>query len=97
MARPGLSAYGASKSAVTQLTRCWALEWAPYNINVNAVAPGFVDTGMIEEIPTELIREVVPMKRAGTSTEVAAVVAFLCSDGASYITGEVINVSGGII
>jgi 3-oxoacyl-[acyl-carrier protein] reductase len=52
---------------------------------------------MIRDIPAELIRELVPMQRAGTPAEIAAVVAFLCSDDASYITGEVINVSGGII
>jgi len=52
---------------------------------------------MIRDIPTEVIKEVVPMKRAGSPAEIAAVVAFLCSEDASYLTGEVINVSGGII
>jgi 3-oxoacyl-[acyl-carrier protein] reductase len=93
----GQANYAAAKAGLIGASRSLAKEVASRGISVNTVAPGFVDTGMIKEIPTELIREVVPMKRAGTSAEIAAVVAFLCSEDAAYITGEVINVSGGII
>ena len=78
-------------------TRSLAKEVASRGICVNVVAPGFVDTGMIKDIPADVIKAAVPMKRAGSPDEIAAVVAFLCSEDAAYVTGEVINVSGGII
>ena len=93
----GQTNYAAAKAGLIGATRSLAREVASRGICVNAVAPGFVDTGMIEDIPAGHIKEVVPMKRAGSPAEIAAVVAFLCSEGASYISGEVINVSGGII
>jgi 3-oxoacyl-[acyl-carrier protein] reductase len=93
----GQTNYAAAKAGLIGATRSLAKEMASRGICANVVAPGFVDTGMIRDIPAELIRELVPMQRAGTPAEIAAVVAFLCSDDASYITGEVINVSGGII
>lgn len=93
----GQTNYAAAKAGLIGATRSLAKEVASRGICANAVAPGFVDTGMIRNIPADLIKEVVPMKRAGSTAEIAAVVAFLCSDGASYITGEVLNVSGGII
>jgi len=93
----GQTNYAAAKAGLIGATRSLAKEVASRGICVNVVAPGFVDTGMIKDIPPDLIRDVVPMQRAGTAAEIAAVVAFLCSEDASYITGEVINVSGGII
>jgi len=93
----GQTNYAAAKAGVVGATRSLAKELASRGICVNAVAPGFIRTEMTEEIPPELVRQSVPMGRAGSVQEVAAVVAFLCSDAASYVTGEVINVSGGII
>jgi 3-oxoacyl-[acyl-carrier protein] reductase len=93
----GQTNYAAAKAGLIGATRSLAKEVASRGICANVVAPGFVDTGMIKNIPADLIKEAVPMKRAGSTAEIAAVVAFLCSDDASYITGEVLNVSGGII
>ena len=93
----GQTNYAAAKAGLIGATRSLAKEVASRGICANVVAPGFVDTGMIKDIPLDLIREVVPMKRAGSPAEIAAVVAFLCSDDASYLTGEVISVSGGIV
>ncbi len=93
----GQSNYAAAKAGVIGATKSLARELASRGICVNAVAPGFIDTEMTEQISRDLIRQSVPMGRAGTVQEVANVVEFLCSDGASYVTGEVINVSGGII
>lgn len=93
----GQTNYAAAKAGIIGATRSLAKEVASRGICVNAVAPGFVDTGMIKDIPADVIRQSVPMGRTGSVQEVAAVVAFLCSDAASYVTGEVINVSGGII
>jgi NAD(P)-dependent dehydrogenase (short-subunit alcohol dehydrogenase family) len=81
------------------LTRTLALEWARYNINVNCVAPGGVNTRIIETIPEKILanlREGVPLKRFAEPEEIAAVHAFLSSQDASYITGQVIFVDGGV-
>jgi len=93
----GQSNYAAAKAGVIAASKSLAKEVASRGITVNAVAPGFIDTDMTEKISKEHIKQVVPMGRAGRAEEVAAVVEFLCSDSASYITGEVINVSGGIV
>ncbi len=93
----GHSHYGASKGGVLTLTRCLARELAP-SVRVNTVSPGAIDTPMIEDLMHERARtvlEAVPMGRLGTSREVAVAVAFLCSDTASYITGQAIHVNGG--
>lgn len=100
VARPNLSAYGASKSAVTQLTRCWALEWAPHNINVNAVAPSFVMTEMTRDLFADpdvrkQLLERVPLGRIGTVEDIASAVLFLASEASNYITGHTLFVDGG--
>jgi len=92
----GQTNYSAAKSGLIGATRSLALEVAKRNILVNAVAPGFIGTEMLANLPMEHITPTIPMKRVGTPEEVAGVVSFLCSDKASYITGQTISVNGGI-
>lgn len=87
--------YSAAKAGLIGATRSLATEIAKRNVLVNAVSPGFIDTEMISELPRERILPMIPMGRVGTAAEVAEVVAFLCSEKASYITGQVIGVNGG--
>jgi len=98
----GRSLYGATKAGVDSLTRNWALELAPRKILVNAVAPGYITTDMTDDFfsdPATLDRVLhrQPMGKLGTPEEVADVVAFLCSDGAKFVTGQSINISGGLV
>lgn len=96
---PGQTGYAAAKGGVNAFTKTLAREVAPFGIRVNAVAPGLVESRAAEAIPEkqrERLLSQIPMRRMGTPEEVAAVVRFLASDDASYITGEVINVTGGI-
>ena len=88
--------YAAAKGALNSATKALALELASRNVTVNAVAPGFVDAGMAEGIDRALVEKMVPMKRAGTAAEVAALVGFLCSDDAGYISGQVIGINGAL-
>lgn len=89
--------YAAAKGAVNSATKALALELASRGITVNAVAPGIIDTPMSEGLFDEkAIERLVPMNRAGLPAEVAAVVAFLCSAEASYVTSQIISVSGGM-
>jgi len=101
--------YAASKAAIISITQSAALSFAPYNINVNAVCPGVVPTPMWEQIeidrgrisglaPGESIKSFIdrtPLKRAGSSEDVAGVVAFLCSPDSDYMTGQTLNIDGG--
>ncbi len=88
--------YSAAKAGVIGATRALAKEIARRNILVNAVSPGFIETEMTEALPKEQMLAHVPLGRFGTPEEVAGVVAFLCSDAATYITGQVIGVNGGV-
>ena len=88
--------YSAAKAGLIGATKALALEVASRNVTVNAVAPGFIDTDMTKELPQDEFRQLVPMKRFGRPEEVAALVKFLLSDEAAYITGEVININGGL-
>ncbi len=88
--------YAAAKGGLIAATKSLALELASRNITVNAVAPGLIETEMIAEVPRDEIVKHIPMKRVGTAEEVADLVAFLASDKAAYVTGEVISISGGL-
>lgn len=89
--------YAAAKGALNSATKALALEVASRGITVNAVAPGLIASGMGEGFDAALIDRLVPMKRAGTPEEVAALVAFLASDAAGYISGQVISINGAMI
>lgn len=96
---PGQTSYAAAKGGVDAFTRTLAREVASFGIRVNAVAPGLVESRAAAAIPTaqrERLLSQIPMRRMGTAEEVAAVVRFLASDDASYITGEIIKVAGGL-
>ncbi|HET6430640.1 3-oxoacyl-ACP reductase FabG [Dyella sp.] len=93
----GQTNYAAAKAALHGASKSLAREMASRGITVNVVAPGIIAGKMIgEDFPPERIREMVPAQRAGTPEEVAALVAFLCSDAAGYINGQVIGVNGGM-
>ncbi|HLH09821.1 MAG TPA: 3-oxoacyl-[acyl-carrier-protein] reductase [Terriglobales bacterium] len=100
MGQIGQANYAASKAGLIGLTMALAREVASRNITVNAVAPGFIETAMTADLPAELknkVETMIPLGRPGRDVEVAKAVAFLASEDASYITGHVLNVNGGML
>lgn len=96
----GQANYAASKAGIIGLTKSAARELSGRNITANAVAPGFITTSMTEDLPEKIKNEYldkIPLKRFGSPENVADCVAFLCSDASVYITGQVINVDGGMV
>ncbi len=93
---PGQVNYSAAKAGLIGATKALAQEVAKRNVTVNAIAPGFIRTDMTEGLPEKELAAMVPMQRFGTAEEVAEAVAFFASRGASYITGEVLNINGGL-
>ncbi len=95
----GQTNYAASKAGVVGMTRTWALELARHNITVNAVAPGLIDTQMTQAIPAEVKEKFIakiPMKRMGKVQDIAELITFLASDAAGYVTGQTIQIDGGL-
>ena len=88
--------YSASKAGIIGATKALSLELAKRGITVNCVAPGIIETDMIKDIPPDEIKKLIPMKRTGTPREVASLINYLLSGDASYITGQVISVNGGM-
>lgn len=93
---PGQTNYSAAKAAVIGATKALAQEVGKKKVTVNAVAPGFIQTDMTKELNENELKAMIPMNRFGTADEVADAVTFLASDKASYITGEVISINGGL-
>ena len=99
MGNPGQANYSAAKAGVVGFTKTVAKELAPRGVTVNAVAPGFIQTDMTENLPnTEAILQMIPLGRYGQPEEIAGVIRFLAADpAAAYITGQVLTVDGGMV
>ena len=93
---PGQTNYSAAKAGLIGATKALAQEVAPRGVTVNAIAPGFIDTDMTSDLPKDELSKMIPVGRFGKAEEVAALAAFLASDDAAYINGEVININGGL-
>jgi 3-oxoacyl-[acyl-carrier protein] reductase len=96
MPNRGQTNYSAAKAGLNAANRSLATEVARFGVRVNVVAPGLIETEMIKNAPITEIKKVIPMARAGKPEEVARVIRFLCSDDASYITGQIIGINGGM-
>ena len=100
MGNPGQANYAASKAGISALTKTVAKELASRNVNANAVAPGFIQTEMTAKLPEDVKKkmlEAIPLAKLGTPQDVANICLFLASDEASYITGQVITIDGGMV
>ncbi len=100
MGNAGQANYAASKAAVIGLTKSVAKESASRGVCVNAVAPGFIETAMTDALGEDLrekMKQAIPLRRFGSPSDVAALVQFLCGEGAAYITGQVMVVDGGMV
>ncbi|MBN1381802.1 MAG: 3-oxoacyl-ACP reductase FabG [Deltaproteobacteria bacterium] len=93
----GQTNYAAAKAGLIGASRALAGETARAGVRVNVVAPGLIETEMTADMPRDRIKQLIPMARLGRPEEIARVVAFLCSDAASYITGQVLSVNGGML
>ncbi len=96
----GQTNYSAAKAGIIGMTKTWALELSRYGINVNAIAPGLIETDMTRSIPAPVLENLVskiPLKRMGSVSEIANLICFLASDDSSYIQGEVIHINGGFL
>lgn len=93
---PGQTNYSAAKSALIGATKALAQEVAKRKVTVNAIAPGFIETDMTKDLDRQSLSKMIPMERFGKPEEVAALAGFLASDKASYITGQVIQINGGL-
>jgi len=93
---PGQTNYSAAKAGIIGATKALAQEVGKRGVTVNAVAPGFIATEMTQDLDEKSLKEMIPMNRFGTAEEVAKLVSFLASENASYITGEVISINGGL-
>jgi 3-oxoacyl-[acyl-carrier protein] reductase len=96
MGNRGQANYSASKAGIIGATKSLAIELAKRHITVNCVAPGVIESEMTEKLPLDKIMDAIPANRIGKPEEVAALVSFLCSPDASYITRQVISVNGGL-
>lgn len=96
MPNRGQANYAAAKAGLNAASRALSTEVARFNIRVNVVAPGPIETDMIANFPVAEIKKIIPMARVGKPQEVSRVIRFLCSDDASYITGQVIGINGGM-
>ena len=97
---PGQANYAAAKAGLIGFTKSVAREVASRNVTVNALAPGYITTGMVEKLSEDAREKIlsrIPMGRFGVAEDVSEAVVFLCSKGASYITGEVLTIDGGMI
>lgn len=93
---PNATAYAASKAAIQALTAGMAREMGQYNVRVNAICPGFIDTSRMDDVPREGRGQNIPLGRVGDGSEIGYMAAFLCSDQGSWITGQSYNVDGGV-
>jgi len=97
MGNPGQASYCASKAGIIGFTKSIAKEYGSKSITVNAVAPGLIETDMTKDINTEKLSKSIILERSGTPEDISNLVCFLCTEDASYITGQVINVDGGLL